>query len=257
MNKIEKILSETKTIEYIIVMSDDFSSEKLAKFKETSLKNNIEVLTFEKVIELGKQSKDANVFKPPKIDDLAIVMYTSGSTGNPKGVMISHRNILTSSRCLRGRMAPLDFVKDIYIGYLPMAHVLELITEMITLNAGIPVGYSSPHTITDASTSIVKGELGDLRVLNPSIMHSVPAVLEKIAKAVQLKFKSKGAIFKILFKISYDQKLQSLKANRSTKLLDLILFNKISSMVIGKNMRFLMCAGALLVINFKLNLTTN
>lgn len=231
-------------------MTDDFSTEKLAEFKKSALNNNIEVSTFNEIIELGNQTKGKNAYEPPRIDDLAIVMYTSGSTGNPKGVMISHRNLLTSSRSLRGRMAPLEIDNDIYIGYLPMAHVLELCTEIITLNAGIPVGYSSPHTITDASTAIVKEELGDLRVLNPTIMHSVPAVLEKLTKAVQLKIKNKGMIFQVLFQMSYDQKLKFRKMNLDTKLLDLILFNKISTMVVGRNLRFLMCAGALLVIHF-------
>ncbi len=114
------------------------------------------------------------------------------------------------------------------------------------------------HGATDATSKLthlsrlgeVKGELGDLRVLNPTIMHSVPAVLEKLTKAVKLKIINKGIIFQVLFDMCYDQKLKFRKANIETKLLDLILFNKISTMVIGKNMRFIMCAGALLVINY-------
>lgn len=163
-----------------------------------------------------------------------------------KGAMISHGNLLISSRTLRERMQPLDILNDTYIGYLPLAHVLELCTELIVLNGGIAVGYSSPHTITDASTGIIKGELGDLRVLNPTIMHSVPAVLEKLSKAVKLKIKMKSQFFQALFDISYEQKLMFQKSQRDTPLLDFILFKRISSIVIGKKMRFLMCAGALL-----------
>ncbi len=162
------------------------------------------------------------------------------------GAMITHGNLLISSRTLRGRMAPLNPLTDVYIGYLPLAHVLELCTEIIVLNGGISVGYSSPHTITDASTGIIKGELGDLRVLNPTIMHSVPAVLEKLSKAVKYKIKMKSVFFQSLFEICYIQKLRFLKSGYDVPILDFILFKRISSIVIGKNLRFLMCAGALL-----------
>jgi len=143
-------------------------------------------------------------------------------------------------------MTPLNPLTDVYIGYLPLAHVLELCTEIIVLNCGIAVGYSSPHTITDASTGVIRGELGDLRVLNPTIMHSVPAVLEKLSKAVKLKIKTKSHFFQILFETCYKQKLGFLKSGYDAPILDFLLFKRISSIVIGEKLRFLMCAGALL-----------
>jgi long-chain acyl-CoA synthetase len=150
-------------------------------------------------------------------------------------------------------MHPLDVSKDIYIGYLPLAHVLELVTELITLNGGIAIGYSSPLTITDASTAIKSGDKGDLRVLNPTFMHSVPAVLERLSKAVSSKIKSKHWMFQLFFESNFQLKLALLKMHYRTVLLDFILFKRISKMVIGENLRFIMCAGNYLDIFFKFN----
>ena len=65
--------------------------------------------------------------------------YTSGSTGQPKGVMLSHENLLTAMGGLINiaRFKP----RDRYIGYLPLAHVLELLAETSLLVYGIKIGY--------------------------------------------------------------------------------------------------------------------
>lgn len=64
-------------------------------------------------------------YESPRRDDLAMIMYTSGSTGQPKGVMKSHGNFLTSVISFSKRLG--EFKKNgVGIGYLPLAHSLEL-----------------------------------------------------------------------------------------------------------------------------------
>jgi long-chain acyl-CoA synthetase len=126
-------------------------------------------------------------------------MFTSGTTGVPKGVIMSHRNIVSTvgacqlffgvcknSGFLEGRDLP-RFVHfqteelllpllqellqdDVYLAYLPLAHIMELIVEIVILSMGLKMGYGSPHTLTDTGVKLQKGCSGDAVVLRPTIM---------------------------------------------------------------------------------------
>ena len=108
------------------------------------------------------------------------------------------------------------------------------------------IGFSSPQTITDASTSIKKGQCGDLKILNPTLMHAVPAVLERFAKAVNLKLTNASWLKKKLFDMASKQKLKFVKSGKNAFLLDKIVFKKVSEAVVGKNLRMILCGGSLL-----------
>jgi long-chain acyl-CoA synthetase len=98
--------------------------------------------------------------------------------GNPKGVMISHGNILIITKALMKRIGSVRPDEHTYIGYLPLAHVLELVCEFTYLINGIKIGYASAQTIMDTSLGVKPGEWGDLRTLNPSLMSAVPLVYD-------------------------------------------------------------------------------
>ena len=77
---------------------------------------------------------------------------------------------------LYNRLGTVRTEKDIYVAYLPLAHILELAIEIGCLINGIRLAYSSPQTISDTATAIKKGQKGDLRVMKPTIMAAVPVV---------------------------------------------------------------------------------
>ena len=75
--------------------------------------------------------------------------------------------------------------KEVYLAYLPLAHIFEITQEIIVLSLGIKVGYSTPATLTDSSPGIISGNLGDINVLKPTVMAAVPIILDRICKALR------------------------------------------------------------------------
>lgn len=132
----------------------------------------------------------------------------SGSTGVPKGVKITHKNFLKSGCAYKLIVDHILDTKDsqLYIGYLPLAHILEFLTEVIVFIIGVRIGYSTPLTLTDASTGIREGDKGDATLLKPTLMAAVPLVLDRIRKGIYDKINRKGIIARKIFEFVVDYK---------------------------------------------------
>ncbi|CAB4065677.1 ACSL [Lepeophtheirus salmonis] len=174
--KLKNVLERTPSIKYIIFFEDQLNATDRSGYK-----SGVRILSFQEVIELG--SKSETKATPPTKDDPAIIMYTSGSTGVPKGVILPHESLI-------GTIAAFHLVvkdkipEETYLGYLPLAHIYELLAEMTMLIHGIKVGYSSPNTMIDKSTKVMKGSKGDCSVLRPTLMCAVPLVIDRIYKGI-------------------------------------------------------------------------
>jgi long-chain acyl-CoA synthetase len=130
----------------------------------------VRLLPFQQIISVGRTSRAESV--SPNSEDTAIVMYTSGSTGIPKGVLLSHKNVIATLQAYCNAVVIKS--DDVFMGYLPLAHVFELLSESVCLLNGVPIGYSSPLTMIDSSSKIQKGCKGDASVLHPTCLTSVP-----------------------------------------------------------------------------------
>ncbi len=186
LNKLSKSLSELPHVKRIIYF------ESPLKPGEPEAIEGIELVAYSQVLEMGRKSTaECKVATP---SDKAIIMYTSGSTGVPKGVVLSHANMMAGVKAIlplaykavNAASRPLNS-KDSYIAFLPLAHVLEMLAEHVILLLGIRLGYSSAGTLTDKSALIKEGDSGDATVLKPAVMAAVPLVVGRIYKGIQVR----------------------------------------------------------------------
>ena len=106
------------------------------------------------------------------------------------------------------------------MAYLPLAHVFELIVENMFLVWGIPIGYSSPLTLTDKSSKIKRGCKGDASILKPTILASVPLVLDRIYKSIQLNFDKGPSITKLVFELAIEYKIHWFNQGYNTPIIN-------------------------------------
>uniref|UniRef100_A0A804HI36 long-chain-fatty-acid--CoA ligase n=1 Tax=Homo sapiens TaxID=9606 RepID=A0A804HI36_HUMAN len=166
-SKLKTALLDISCVKHIIYVDNKAINK--AEYPE-----GFEIHSMQSVEELGSNPENLGIPPSrPTPSDMAIVMYTSGSTGRPKGVMMHHSNLIAGMTGQCERIPGLG-PKDTYIGYLPLAHVLELTAEISCFTYGCRIGYSSPLTLSDQSSKIKKGSKGDCTVLKPTLMAAVP-----------------------------------------------------------------------------------
>ncbi|KAI5615309.1 acyl-CoA synthetase long-chain family member 3b, partial [Silurus asotus] len=235
-SRLKEILLEVPRLQHIIIVDH----------KPTSwpgLPRGILVHNMSSVQELGaKPESMMSQRRQPLPKDIAVIMYTSGSTGIPKGVMISHGNLIAGVAGMADRIPNLD-ENDTFIGYLPLAHVLELSAELVCVSHGCRIGYSSPQTLSDQSTKIKKGSKGDASVLKPTLMAAVPEIMDRIYKNVMTKVDEMSRMQRTLFILAYNYKMEQITKGYSTPLCDRLVFKKVRSLL-GGNTRVLLSGGA-------------
>jgi len=143
---------------------------------------------------------------PPAADDTAMIMYTSGTTGMPKGVILTHANIVSAACGFLLRMDTFGAFSDgdasvhTYLAYLPLAHIMEVVIEVSMLSVGVKCGYGSPHTLTPTGVKIKQGTcVGDAQALKPTVLAFAPAVLDKVYANLSAKIAASSKLIQKLF----------------------------------------------------------
>ncbi|XP_077471275.1 long-chain-fatty-acid--CoA ligase 3b [Stigmatopora argus] len=235
-SRLKAILCDVPRLQFVIVVDKKLSSGQ-------DIPRGVTIHSMAAVKEMGSRPENlATVRSQPRSSDIAVIMYTSGSTGIPKGVMISHGNIIAGITGMAERIPNLNET-DTYIGYLPLAHVLELSAELVCVSHGCRIGYSSPQTLADQSTKIKKGSKGDTSMLRPTLMATVPEIMDRIYKTVMTKVEGMSKLQKTLFVLAYNYKMEQISKGYSTPLCDSLVFKRVRALL-GGNTRVLLSGGA-------------
>ncbi len=120
---------------------------------------------------------------------LATIVYTSGTTGRPKGVMLSHRNILVNAEAVT-RIVP-AYLEDVFLSFLPLSHAFERTTGYyLPIMAGSCVAYA--RSIQDLPE--------DLLAVRPTVLISVPRIYERVHARLRQQLAEKGPLARALFR---------------------------------------------------------
>jgi long-chain acyl-CoA synthetase len=176
-------------------------------------------------------------------DDLLTICYTSGTTGEPKGAMLSHRNIISNVSAAIERFNVSE--KDLLVSFLPLCHMFERTCGYYTmLLAGATIAYAeSLQTIRE-----------DVAAVRPTLLIVVPRVLEKVYNAVQEKVLTGPALPRLLMRATIKtlNRYYSLKSRKrkipaglaiKRKILDLLVTRKLRKLG-GGRIRLIVSGGA-------------
>ena len=171
------------------------------------------------------------------IDDLATLVYTSGTTGRPKGVMLSHRNILFNVSATV-ELVPI-YREDVFLSFLPLSHMFER-----TLGHYIPIMCGSSVAFARSVEKLAE----DLLSQQPTILISVPRIYERVYNKIKLQVDQKSPFAQKLFHSAVDVGWQRFKNGGKGwglrwPILKTLVANKIMAKL-GGHIRLAICGGA-------------
>ncbi|MBE6359964.1 MAG: long-chain fatty acid--CoA ligase [Treponema bryantii] len=192
-SQVQKILSlkdKLPALKTFICFENDVKPETADLAKQ----NGVEIKYFTEMLQIGQKWRIENkgkveeLMEEGKADDVVTIIFTSGTTGDPKGVVLTHNNFLAQLDELPERI----FVNpgDKALSVLPIWHVFEREVEYVIMIQAATICYSKPVG------SIL---LADFKKLNPNLLPAVPRVFEAVYDGIQKKMRKTGGIVQVLF----------------------------------------------------------
>ncbi|XP_069872501.1 long-chain-fatty-acid--CoA ligase 1 isoform X2 [Dipodomys merriami] len=205
----------------VIVVMDSYGSDLVERGK----KCGVEIISMKAMEDLGRANKRKP--KPPTPEDLAIICFTSGTTGNPKGALITHRNVVSdcSAFVKATEKAIIVNASDTHISFLPLAHMFEQILLCVMLCHGARIGFFQGD---------IRLLMDDLKVLQPTIFPVVPRLLNRMFDRIFSQ--ANTTLKRWLLDFASKRKEAELRSGiiRNNSLWDKLIFHKIQSSMGGK-----------------------
>ena len=180
------------------------------------------------------KDSDLEISKP---ETIMTICYTSGTTGNPKGVMLSQRNLISVlETVIRDSSVPLD-ENDTHISFLPLAHIFERMVISGFMGVAAKVGFISGSVRTTL--------MEDMSLLGPTLLFTVPRVLQTIRMKIFDGFNKLSGWKKKLAYKAYHTKLENYRKYGiiTHAIYDQLIFKKIRAMF-GNKLKTVLCASA-------------
>ena len=242
MNQLGLIATECKSpLKNIISFESEF--EDVVGFTTYSMK---------KIIDIG--IKSTKEFPTIEKDCITQICYTSGTTGIPKGVVITHKMIVSS---MLGMLSMPYFDKlykdQRYFSCLPMAHAYEFMVQLLAFFSRCVIGFS---------TGNVKTIMNEMKAFKPHITSLVPKLLSRVVSVIDLNFSELTGLKRRLVNRAVRIKLENInKSNQNTHMLyDRLVFNKTKSLT-GGNLKIIHSGSAPVTLDvfqkFQIYLCTN
>lgn len=175
LNKLTEIINQNQNLKFIVVIFP----------KDTKSSGiNIPIYTFDEFIEIGK--KNEFVKQEINLSDNASMLYTSGTTGHPKGVLLTHKNLLSQMLPVQDGLAIKAGEKSLQI--LPIWHAYEMMTQTLFFATGFYLHFTTIHHLKE-----------DLLKYNIDIFMSVPRIWEALRLGIYQKLKQKSKLGYYIF----------------------------------------------------------
>ena len=209
------------TPKYLFVSN---KTKKVAEEANSKLNNIIKIINVDELVLPAEYKIKKEEYDNDSNDDVAVIVYTSGTTGNPKGVMITYENIKTNMEGVRA----VDLVNetDVILAMLPYHHIMPLcFTLILPMYMGVPI-----VLLTEISSSSLLKTLQENRV---TVILGVPRVWEMLDKAIMIKI-NESSLAKFMFKMA--EKINSMAIRK-------MLFSKVHKQF-GGHIRLMVSGGA-------------
>lgn len=218
-----KVADRMPSLEVLVVMQEKTLTKEIV---EAGKRAGVAVHTFTEMMEIG-QTKLHNPV-PPRPDTICTVCYTSGTTGNPKGVVLSHKAMIAcTAAALKHAERLLQLThEDSHMAYLPLAHMFERLNQLTMIQHGARIGFNSGD---------IRRLLDDLAIVKPTIFPTVPRLLNRIYDKVHQDV-SGSFIKSTLLRLAINRKTALLKRGIITNntIWDRLVFARIQKLLGGR-----------------------